>query len=67
MADGGDILLEAVRFVLSGWSVLQIAVQHGFGGPESAEKAEWMMDVVEQFLRENSMEPCSLFGFYQKC
>ena len=62
MADGGDILVEAVRFVLNGWTVLQLAVQHGFGGLESAEKANWMIDVIVQVLRENG-ERIGLFSF----
>ena len=63
MADGGDILVEAVRFVLNGWTVLQLAVQHGFGGLESAEKANWMIDVIVQVLRENG-ERIGLFSFW---
>ena len=55
MADANsDVLLDSVRFVLSNWTVLQLAVENGFGGTDTAEKAEWMIDVINQVLRENS-------------
>ncbi|ELU00661.1 hypothetical protein CAPTEDRAFT_79388, partial [Capitella teleta] len=42
----------------------QLAVQHGFGGMESAEKARWMVHAVEQWFRENSgIEPYELEDF----
>ena len=54
MADASsDILFDSVRFVLSNWTVLQLAVEHGFGGKDTAEKAEWMVNVINQVLREN--------------
>ena len=54
MADASsDILFDSVRFVLSNWTVLQLAVEHGFGGKDTAEKAEWMMNVINQVLKEN--------------
>ncbi|KAJ7372020.1 rRNA accumulation- protein [Desmophyllum pertusum] len=54
MADASsDILVDSIRFVLSNWSVLQLAVQHGFGGIDTGEKAEWMVNVINQVLREN--------------
>ena len=55
MADGSstNVLFDSVRFVLSNWAVLQLAVEHSFGGIDSREKAEWMVDVVDQVLREN--------------
>lgn len=54
MADASsDILFDSVRFVLSNWAVLQLAVEHGFGGIDTGEKAEWMVNVINQVLREN--------------
>lgn len=54
MADpNSDILFDSVRFVLSNWTVLQLAVEHGFGGKDTGEKAEWMVNVINQVLREN--------------
>ena len=55
MADGSstNVLFDSVRFVLSNWAVLQLAVELSFGGIDSREKAEWMVDVVDQVLREN--------------
>ena len=54
MADASsDILFDSVRFVLSNWTVLKLAVEHGFGGRDTAEKAEWMVNVINQVLRDN--------------
>ena len=48
-----NILLDSVRFILSNWTALQLAVEHGFGGADGREKAEWLVSVVDQVLREN--------------
>ncbi|XP_078371867.1 uncharacterized protein LOC144655498 isoform X1 [Oculina patagonica] len=54
MADASsNILFDSVRFILSNWSVLQLAVEHGFGGRDTSEKAEWMVNVINQVLTEN--------------
>ena len=54
MADASsDILFDSVRFILSNWTVLQLAVEHGFGGKDADEKAEWMVNVINQVLKEN--------------
>lgn len=54
MADPStDILFDSVRFILSNWTVLQLAVEHGFGGKDTDEKAEWMVNVINQVLKEN--------------
>ncbi|XP_063287513.1 pre-rRNA-processing protein TSR2 homolog [Pelobates fuscus] len=45
---------EAVRAVLGSWPVLQIAVENGFGGAHSQEKAEWMVGAVQQYFQTNS-------------
>lgn len=54
MADASsDILFDSVRFILSNWTVLQLAVERGFGGKDTDEKAEWMVNVINQVLKEN--------------
>ncbi|XP_033977992.1 pre-rRNA-processing protein TSR2 homolog isoform X1 [Trematomus bernacchii] len=45
---------EAVREVLLSWPVLQIAVDNGFGGVYGTQKADWMVDVVQQFFHDNA-------------
>ena len=55
-----DILFDSVRFVLSNWAVLQLAVEHGFGGADSREKADWLVNVVNQVLRDNGQFVISL-------
>jgi hypothetical protein len=31
-----------------------LAVEHGFGGTESREKAEWLVFAIDQWFQENS-------------
>ena len=33
--------------------LLQLAVEHGMGGAESAAKATWMVDAIDQWFQEN--------------
>lgn len=54
MADSSvSILPKAVQFVLDNWTVLQLAVQHGFGGIDSRDKVLWLKDVIVQVLTDN--------------
>ncbi|XP_007432927.1 pre-rRNA-processing protein TSR2 homolog [Python bivittatus] len=49
---------QGVQAVLDSWPVLQIAVENGFGGAYSQEKAEWMARAVEQYFESNAdLEP----------
>ncbi|XP_053552183.1 pre-rRNA-processing protein TSR2 homolog [Bombina bombina] len=52
--DSRGLFGEAVRTVLGGWPVLQIAVENAFGGPQSQEKADWMVGAVEQYFLSNA-------------
>ncbi|CAJ1085688.1 pre-rRNA-processing protein TSR2 homolog [Xyrichtys novacula] len=49
-----ELLSEGVRAVLHGWPVLQIAVDNGFGGVYGEQKADWMVDVVQQYFHDNA-------------
>ncbi|KAI5610504.1 pre-rRNA-processing protein TSR2-like [Silurus asotus] len=49
-----EVFSEAVRAVLETWPVLQIAVDNGFGGLYSRQKADWMADAVQQYFHDNS-------------
>ena len=55
------ILLDSVRSVLGSWTVLKLAVQHGFGGIDSEDKAEWLVEVTNQVLRDNGEHSVSYF------
>ncbi|XP_069142514.1 pre-rRNA-processing protein TSR2 homolog [Argopecten irradians] len=44
---------DAIQRVLDSWTVLQLAVNHGFGGAESREKAQWMVYAIDQWFKEN--------------
>ncbi|KAM8862273.1 pre-rRNA-processing protein TSR2 homolog [Spinachia spinachia] len=49
-----ELLEEVVRAVLHSWPVLQIAVDNGFGGVYGQQKADWMVDVVQQYFHDNA-------------
>lgn len=49
-----ELLTEGVRAVLTTWPVLQIAVDNGFGGVYGQQKADWMVDVVQQYFHDNA-------------
>nr|XP_040025125.1 pre-rRNA-processing protein TSR2 homolog [Gasterosteus aculeatus aculeatus] len=49
-----ELLAEVVRAVLHSWPVLQIAVDNGFGGVYGQQKADWMVDVVQQYFHDNA-------------
>ncbi|KAL5015176.1 hypothetical protein ScPMuIL_009446 [Solemya velum] len=55
---------SAVKNILDSWTVLQLAVNNGFGGVDSREKAEWMVYAVETWFKENSnIEPYEVEDF----
>ena len=43
--------------------VFQLAVTHGFGGPHSSEKAQWMVGVIEDYFKDNSEYISSIFTY----
>ncbi|TMS01282.1 SRSF protein kinase 3 [Larimichthys crocea] len=51
-----ELLTEGVRAVLNTWPVLQIAVDNGFGGVYGQQKADWMVDVVQQYFHDNAAD-----------
>ena len=44
---------DCCRVVLRGWTALQLAVQHGFGGVHSQEKGQWMSYAVADYFAKN--------------
>uniref|UniRef100_A0A8D3ANL9 Pre-rRNA-processing protein TSR2 homolog n=1 Tax=Scophthalmus maximus TaxID=52904 RepID=A0A8D3ANL9_SCOMX len=48
-----ELFTEGVRAVLHTWPVLQISVDNGFGGVYGQQKADWMVDVVQQYFHDN--------------
>ncbi|XP_015797062.3 pre-rRNA-processing protein TSR2 homolog [Nothobranchius furzeri] len=49
-----ELLTDGIRAVLHTWPVLQIAVDNGFGGIYGQQKAEWMVDVIQQYFYDNT-------------
>ncbi|KAL4226146.1 rRNA accumulation-related protein [Mactra antiquata] len=45
---------EAISRILNSWTVLKLAVNHGFGGADSQAKADWMVYAIDQWFAENS-------------
>ncbi|XP_045434255.1 pre-rRNA-processing protein TSR2 homolog isoform X2 [Pipistrellus kuhlii] len=57
MAGAGEdlraLFRAGVRAALEAWPALQIAVENGFGGVHSQEKAEWLGGAVEEYFSRN--------------
>nr|XP_044619131.1 pre-rRNA-processing protein TSR2 homolog [Equus asinus] len=58
MAGAGEdlraLFRAGVRAALEAWPALQIAVENGFGGVHSQEKAEWLGAAVEEYFFRNA-------------
>uniref|UniRef100_A0A8C9PT11 Pre-rRNA-processing protein TSR2 homolog n=1 Tax=Spermophilus dauricus TaxID=99837 RepID=A0A8C9PT11_SPEDA len=52
--DARALFRAGVRAVLEAWPALQIAVENGFGGVHSQEKAEWLGGAVEDYFIRNA-------------
>ncbi|CAO2624528.1 Pre-rRNA-processing protein TSR2 homolog [Lemmus lemmus] len=52
--DVRELFGAAVRAALDAWPALQIAVENGFGGMHSQEKAEWLGGAVEDYFIANA-------------
>ncbi|XP_070696117.1 pre-rRNA-processing protein TSR2 homolog [Pempheris klunzingeri] len=52
-ATSRELFTEGVRAVLHSWPGLQIAVDNGFGGVYGQQKADWMVEVVQQYFHDN--------------
>lgn len=53
VSEGQQLLDRGVSLLVGGWHVLQVAVENSLGGPQSKEKAEWMVEVTTQYLTSN--------------
>ena len=53
VSDAQQLLDRGVSLLIGGWHVLQVAVDNSLGGPQSKEKAEWMVEVTTQYLTNN--------------
>ncbi|XP_076336538.1 pre-rRNA-processing protein TSR2 homolog isoform X3 [Tachypleus tridentatus] len=48
-----NVFHAAVRTVFTNWTALQLAIQHGMGGPYAREKERWLADVAVQYFHDN--------------
>ena len=53
LPNGNLQFVDCVRVVLRGWTALQLAIQHGFGGIHSEEKGMWLGEAVAEFFSKN--------------
>lgn len=53
-ADPNIIFNQSVDRVFQGWTVFQLAIQHGFGGQYSREKGAWMVESVCNWFQDNA-------------
>eukprot|EP00090_Calanus_glacialis_P032668 TRINITY_DN54137_c0_g1_i1.p1 TRINITY_DN54137_c0_g1~~TRINITY_DN54137_c0_g1_i1.p1 ORF type:complete len:178 (+),score=54.99 TRINITY_DN54137_c0_g1_i1:36-536(+) len=44
---------HAIDAIFKNWSALQLAVAHQSGGPQSKEKAEWLVGATESWFYQN--------------
>merc|ERR1719420_138113 len=51
--NGAQLFNKAIASIFKSWSALQLAVVHETGGPQSKEKAEWMVGATETWFYEN--------------
>ncbi|KAL6089873.1 hypothetical protein STEG23_030373 [Scotinomys teguina] len=54
MMAGEDHSSELLSAALDAWPALQIAVENGFRGVDSQEKAEWLGGAVEDYFIANA-------------
>ncbi|XP_064486830.1 pre-rRNA-processing protein TSR2 homolog [Ornithodoros turicata] len=53
MADE-SVFHTSIRTLIGDWQGLQMAIEHGMGGPQAREKEQWLVDTLEQHFAENS-------------
>jgi pre-rRNA-processing protein TSR2 len=41
---------EGLNYVLRSWSALKLAVEQDWGGPDSAEKRDWMAETLVEYF-----------------
>lgn len=57
----------AVNAIFADWTALQLAVQQGAAGPQSADIAKWMVDAVVQWFSENkNLQPFEVEDFLDR-
>ncbi|PVU96057.1 hypothetical protein BB559_002509 [Furculomyces boomerangus] len=50
-----EAFIEGADHIFASWTALELAVQQQWGGPDSQEKRDWMVDVVvEEFGKKGS-------------
>ncbi|XP_028266069.1 pre-rRNA-processing protein TSR2 homolog [Parambassis ranga] len=63
-AGSRELFTDGVRAVLHNWPVLQIAVDNGFGGVYGQQKADWMVNVIQQYFHDNAdLQQCEVEDF----
>jgi len=50
---GVKLFNQSIDAIFKNWSALQLAVAHQSGGPQTKEKAEWLVGATENWFYEN--------------
>lgn len=67
-AEGRPLFEEGVRLVFDRWTALQLAVENGWGGAQSKEKAlDVMDDVLDWFFKRKGAAMEGRSGFFPTC
>lgn len=58
-----EIFKESVKYVLTEWPSLNLAIENGMGGSQAQEKRDWMCQVIiESLLKEKDIEVDEFLG-----
>ncbi|XP_076448495.1 pre-rRNA-processing protein TSR2 homolog [Babylonia areolata] len=65
-ADVPTLFNQAVSRILSSWAALQIAVENGFGGSNSKQKAQDLVNDIERlFQAKKNLDPYDFAGYLE--
>lgn len=54
---GAEVFKKAVRYILTEWPSLNLAIENGMGGFQAKEKLEWMCNtIIEATLNQKDVE-----------
>lgn len=63
MPEAAEIFKESVKYVLTEWPSLNLAIENGMGGPQAQEKRDWMCQVIiESLLKEKDIDVDEFLG-----
>lgn len=62
-SEAAEIFKESVKYILTEWPSLNLAIENGMGGPQAQEKRDWMCQViVESLVKEKDIDVDEFLG-----